>query len=337
MANIQGPVLWDNAQPKLRLVGIARLAEMGEACDSGHNVEFATIPCRSLLNRVVSKMALPFAWSINPYRGCEFACKYCYARYAHKYMEKDPADFERKIYVKEHAAWLLQQELRKVAADEGIAIGTATDPYQPVERRQKLTRGVLEVLARSNGHKIGIVTKSNLILRDVELLQRIAERNTLRLHLTVTTTDTPLARKLEPRAPRPDLRLEAVRRLRAAGLDTGVLCCPVLPRITDSHENLDAVVLAAKQVDACFISANPVYFSESSLAVFMPFMREQFPQHLPYYEARFSAEHPYVPKLYADQLRAKFLALCRKHGMLRRDEYEEWHPPVVQEQMRLFA
>jgi len=170
-----------------------------------------------------------------------------------------------------------------------------------------------------------------------ELLQRIARSNTLRLHLTVTTTDTQLARLLEPRAPRPDLRLEAIRRLRAAGLDAGILCCPVLPRITDSHDNLDSVVLAAKQVDACFVSANPVYFSESSLAVYMPFIRERFPQHVAYYEAKFSAETPFVSKLYADQLRAKFLALCRKHGMLRRDEYEEWNPPTAEPQMRLFA
>ncbi|GAC1645097.1 MAG: hypothetical protein NVS9B15_02550 [Acidobacteriaceae bacterium] len=329
--------LWKESPPPLRLVGIARLAQMGEAVDSGHNVEFNTIPSRTLLNRVNSRMALPFAWSINPYRGCEFACKYCYARYAHRYMEMDPADFERKIYVKQHTSWLLQQELRKVKPDEGIALGTATDPYQPVERRQRLTRGILEVLSRATGHKIGVVTKSNLILRDIDLLKRIAERNTLHLHLTVTTTDAQLARLLEPRAPRPDLRLEAVRRLRAAGLSTGVLCCPVLPRITDSLENLGAVVSAAKAADACFVAANPVYFSASSLAVYLPFIRDRFPQHSGFYERNFSSEHPYVSKLYADQLRAKLRALCRKHGMLKRDEYEEWRVPASAPQMKLFA
>jgi DNA repair photolyase len=330
--------LWHESKaPPLRLVGIARLAEMGEAVDSGHDVEFRSIPTRSLLNRTNSKRFLPFAWSINPYRGCEFACRYCYARYAHAYMEKDPHEFERKIYIKEYAAWLLAQELKQVKPGEGIAIGTATDPYQPVERRQHLTRSILEVLSRSSGHHIGLVTKSNLIVRDIDLFQKIAERNTLRLHLTVTTTDHQLARKLEPRAPRPDLRLEAVRRLRAAGLETGVLCCPVLPRINDSTQNLDSVVRAAKAVDACFVSANAVYFSASSLAVFMPFLHEKFPEHVRYYEENFSVESPYVSKAYADQIRTKFHTLTRRHGLLKREEMDSWVNLKIEPQLSLFG
>ncbi len=305
--------------------------------ESGHHVEFSTIPTRSLLNRTNSKRFLPFAWSINPYRGCEFACKYCYARYAHTYMEKDPVEFERKIYIKEHAAWLLTQELKQVRTGEGIAIGTATDPYQPIEKRQCLTRSILEVLSRTRGHSIGLVTKSNLVLRDTDLLKRIAERNKLRLHLTVTTTDDQLARKLEPRAPRPDLRLEAVRRLRQEGLDCGVLCAPVLPRITDSIPNLDGVVRGAKGADATFVAVNPVYFSASSLAVYMPFIREHLPHLASYYEQTFSAAHPYVTKMYAEQLRAKVQTLCRKHGIRRRDEMESFGESATAPQLRLFA
>lgn len=211
---------------------------------------------------------------------------------------------------------------------EGIGIGTATDPYQPVERRHQLTRSILEVLAQASGHRIGIVTKSNLIVRDIDVFTRIHERNDLRLHLTVTTTDTTLARKLEPRAPRPDLRLEAVRRLRDAGLHAGVLCCPVLPRITDNLENLESVVRAAKQAGANFVSANAVYFSSSSLAVYMPFIREHFPQFATFYEQHFQAaeagrfHQSYVSKEYAERLRARVKALCRKHQILQRDEYE---------------
>ncbi|HEY0563930.1 MAG TPA: radical SAM protein [Terriglobales bacterium] len=327
--------LWEEDPGKLRLVGIARLAEMGEAVDSGHNVEFSTIPSRSILNRCSSARMAPFVWTINPYRGCEFACRYCYARYAHEYMEKDPLEFERKIYVKEHAAWLLSQELKKVKPGEGIAVGTATDPYQPIERRRGLTRSILEVLARASGLQIGLVTKSNLIVRDIDLLKQIAERSSIRLHLTVTTTDTELARKLEPRAPRPDLRLEAVRRLRAAGLDAGVLCAPVLPGITDSVASLRSVVKAAKTANAGFIGANPVYLYSGSLAVFMPFVREHFPKLVTYYEQNFTATKSFVSEHYRKTFRDCFVQLCREAGMNRREDTDIDRRP--QPQARLFA
>ncbi len=223
----------DEAPPKL--VGIARLAAEGDSLREGHNVEYFTLEARSLLSRVVSQRNLPFAWAINPYRGCEFACKYCYARYTHEFMElRDGVDFERKIFVKQQAAELLRHELKKVKRGEQIAIGTATDPYQPAERRFEVTRAILEELARHAGLEIGIVTKSNLVTRDAELLRQLAENNRLFVNITVTTVDVELARKLEPRAPRPDLRLEAVRQLNLAGVDAGVICAPVLPEITDA-------------------------------------------------------------------------------------------------------
>src|ERR1700752_1073250 len=158
-----------------RLVGIARLAAHGESVRQGHEVEYFTLPVRSLLNRCTG-VRMPFTWTINPYRGCEFACKYCYARYTHEFMEmRDGIDFEQKIYVKQHAANLLRQELRRVKPGEQIAIGTATDPYQPAERRYAVTRGILEEFARHRGFELGIVTKSNLIVRDLELLKEVAQ------------------------------------------------------------------------------------------------------------------------------------------------------------------
>src|SRR6267378_6832902 len=160
------------------LVGIARLASEGESLREGHNVEYFTLPNRSLLNRCVSNREMPFTWTINPYRGCEFACKYCYARYTHEFMEmRDGVDFEQKIYVKQHAANLLRQELRRVKPGEQIAIGTATDPYQPAERRFEVMRAILEELARHEGLDLGIITKGNLILRDLDLLTQIGQRN----------------------------------------------------------------------------------------------------------------------------------------------------------------
>src|SRR5437879_9197676 len=203
--------------PEPRLVGIARRAALGESIEEGHNVEYFTLPIKSLLNKCTSPR-MPFTWTINPYRGCEFACKYCYARYTHEFMEMhDGLDFERKIYAKQQSAWLLRRDLKKVKAGEDIAIGTATDPYQPAERRYEITRAIMEELALHYGLSIGVVTKSQLVLRDIDVLQRISEHNQITIHLTVTTVNTELARKLEPRAPRPDLRLEAVRTLNENG------------------------------------------------------------------------------------------------------------------------
>src|SRR3974377_2260438 len=121
------------------------MAARGASLREGHEVEYFALPARSLLNRCVSRMKLPFTWTINPYRGCEFACKYCYARYTHEFMELGDIEFEQKIYIKQQAAWLLRQELRQVKSREEIAIGTATDPYQPAEKRYEVTRSILEV------------------------------------------------------------------------------------------------------------------------------------------------------------------------------------------------
>src|SRR5499427_6140432 len=189
------PSLPDSDKP--RLVGIARMASEGESIREGHNVEYFTLEAKSLLNRCVSKRQMPFTWTINPYRGCEFGCRYCYARYTHEFMEmRDGMEFEQKIYVKQHAADLLRQELRRVKPGESIALGTATDPYQPAERRFEVTRGILEEFARHHGFEVGIVTKSNLVVRDLELLQRIAQANRLSIHITITTLNADLARIL---------------------------------------------------------------------------------------------------------------------------------------------
>src|SRR5205807_6309031 len=217
-------LLPDSDKPKL--VGIARLAAEGESLREGNNVEYFTLPVRSLLNRCTTAR-MPFTWTINPYRGCEFACKYCYARYTHEFMEmRDGVEFEQKIYIKQHTADLLRHELRHVKPGEGIALGTATDPYQPAERRYEITHGILEEFARHRGFGLGIVTKSNLIVRDVDLLREAARTNVLSIHITVTTLNVELARILEPRAPRPDLRMDAVRQLSEAGLNVGVSSSP---------------------------------------------------------------------------------------------------------------
>jgi len=325
------PLLPDS-QP--RLVGIARLAAEGESLREGHQVEYFTLPVRSLLNRCVSKREMPFTWTINPYRGCEFACKYCYARYTHEFMEmRDGIEFEQKIYIKQHAADLLRQELRQVKPGEEIAIGTATDPYQPAEKRFEVTRGILEELARHEGLELGIISKSNLVLRDLELLLEINRKNRLHVSLTITTLDVKLARILEPRAPRPDLRMQAVKGLAAAGIRTGISCSPVLPGITDSVKNLESVVKAAAEAGARGIFANPLFLKPCSAAVFMPFLQEEFPKLYQDYRKRYE-KHAFLPKAYHQRISELMKRLRQKHGLGDRRRAE----PTVERvsQMKLF-
>src|SRR5579862_5028360 len=184
-----------------RPIGIARMAAEAEVADDGHLIEFRAMKVKSVLNRTVSKRLKWMAYSINPYRGCEFGCKYCFARYTHEFLQpmsidsklhKRPASttapdapqtwataFEHEIYMKQNAAWLLEQELRRFDPEWTIAIGTATDPYQPIERRARITRSILEVFARRQGYTIGIITKSQLIARDIDVLSEVARRNQL--------------------------------------------------------------------------------------------------------------------------------------------------------------
>lgn len=303
-----------NGSPAKGLVGIARLAAQGEFVRPGHNVQYFTLEARSLLNRCTASR-MPFKWTINPYRGCEFACKYCYARYTHEYMElRDGLDFERKIYIKQQAAWLLRRDLRKVKRGEPIAIGTATDPYQPAERQHRVTRAILEELALHKGFEIGIVTKSDLILRDRDVLARVAEQNRLYVNLTVTTLDARLARVLEPRAPQPDLRLRAVEELNRAGIDAGVICAPVLPGITDSEESLVALVAATKEAGGKNIFANPLFLKPCSAAVFLPFLQREFPALVEQYRERY-ASRAFVSETYRREIQKRMARLREKYGI----------------------
>jgi DNA repair photolyase len=324
---------------KSHLVGIARLAAEGDSLREGHNVEYFTLPAKSLLNRCVSKRAMPFTWTINPYRGCEFGCRYCYARYTHEFMEmRDGMEFEQKIYVKQHAADLLRQELRRVKPGESIALGTATDPYQPAERRYEVTRGILEEFARHRGYELGIVTKSNLIVRDLDLLGDVAKANRLSAHITITTLNVELARILEPRAPRPDLRIDAVRALAQAGLRVGVSCSPVVPGITDSPKDLEAVLQAASEAGADYVFANPLFLKPCSAAVFLPFLEQNFPHLAENYRQRYQ-DRAFLPPAYAKRLSQLISRLREKYKLTRADRSSfatKWPVQAFDEQMNLF-
>jgi DNA repair photolyase len=270
-----------------RVSPLARNAARSPLESTGRLTEYRPLPSRAILSKVNSKRKLPFTYGINPYRGCEFACRYCYARYTHEFMDLTPADFENKIYFKENAAWLLTQELKRLKPGTDIALGTATDPYQPIERRHRVTRSLLEVFAKTSGFVLGIVTKSTLIERDLDLLREIALRHKLSVHLTVTTVDRDLARILEPRAPRPDLRMRTLGRLRQAGLRAGVMCSPLMPGITDCRNSITAVAKAAAAVDASFFAAGALFLKPCSLPTFLDFVGRHFPDQLTSYAQRY--------------------------------------------------
>ena len=336
MLEMGSPLLLPQSGP--RLVGMARLASHGESVRQGHEVEYFTLPVRSLLNRCVSKRQMPFTWTINPYRGCEFACKYCYARYTHEFMEmRDSIEFEQKIYAKQHAADLLRQELRRVKTGEQIAIGTATDPYQPIEKKLEITRAILQEFCRHSGFDLGIVTKSAIIARDVDLLKEISQRNRITVNLTITTVDPDLARILEPRAPRPDLRLQALRTLRNAGIRAGVICAPVLPGITDAPRQLEAVVRGAAEAKANHIHANPLFLKPCSAAVFLPFLKENFPELVTDYETRFK-DRAFLPPAYRKRISELFARFRVKYRIQRDSGWEqETRQPGAGEQLALFG
>ncbi len=278
-------------------------------------IQYFALAARSTLNRE-SSGRMPFAWTINPYRGCEFACKYCYARYTHEFMEMwDGKDFERKIYAKVNAPELLRAELRE-ARDKGlpIALGTATDPYQPAEKQFEITRRMLQVFADFEGLEFSITTKGVLILRDLDLLRVISRKHRFSVHMTVTTTDERLARLLEPKAPPPAKRLEAVKALAAAGIHVGVNAMPILPGLNDSGESLEALVRSARDAGAKFLYGNVLFLMPSAMKQFMPFLEEEFP-HLVRRYRRLYARSAYLNGEYKEQMMTLVAELCSRYGL----------------------
>ncbi|HXE75011.1 MAG TPA: radical SAM protein [Candidatus Xenobia bacterium] len=283
-------------------------------------MSYYRLAVRTVLNRVESRR-VGFEWSINPYRGCEFGCHYCYARYTHEYMELEATEFERKIYVKEAAAARLRRELTpERVLGQHIAIGAATDPYQPAERLFGVTRGILEVINETSrglpmfGLSVSITTKSNLILKDADVLAELARAQRVFVNVSLTTLNARLARVLEPRAPRPDLRLEAVRRLNEHGVTAGVFVAPVLPGITDNPDDLEALVRAAAAAGARWLCHNVVFLMPSSQKKFFPFLAEKFPRLEKQYR-KWYARTGYAPEEYRKRISALMNRLRAAHKL----------------------
>jgi DNA repair photolyase len=309
------------------------------------DIRYHAAAARSVLNAPAAT-GMDF-WSLNPYVGCAFGCAYCYARDAHRWAVERAAGsgargtasgaglpfgdaealppwlaFERRVLVKRDAAALLRLALRPgrvahraiVEAGEPLAIGTATDPYQPAERRFRVTRAVLAVLAGFEGLRVGLITKSALVTRDADLLAAIARRSRLSVHVSLITTDRDLARRIEPRAPTPAARLSAVRRLRLAGVDVGVNCMPVLPGITDAPAALRALVAAVADAGATHLNACALRLRAAARRRYLPWLAEAFPELAGRYRVAYAAGHQPGAR-YREGLRRTMRRLCAERGL----------------------
>ncbi len=229
---------------------------------------------------------LPYRWTLNPYRGCELACSYCWARRSHGYLGLDARrGFESRIFVKRGARRALERRLKRASlAGESIALGTITDPYQPAERRFGVTRSLLEALRTAAGLDLTISTRSPLILRDLDLLAELDRRHTLTVNLTLITADPRLARRIEPDSPDPRARLRALQGLAAEGIAVRLCCAPVLPRIGDTARVVEPLVAAARAAGAFDVAGTPLSLPPAARLRFWPWLRAEFADLVPVYK-----------------------------------------------------
>ncbi len=260
----------------------------------GRAVTFESAPARSVLNSPAATH-MPF-WSVNPYIGCEFGCTYCYARDTHRWtMERVEGRgrgaanaFEKRILVKTNAPTIFRRTLIPARMDgKPIVIGTATDPYQPAERRFRITRGLLESLLPHRDLHLGIITKSPLITRDTDLLVQLAERHTVSIHISLAALEGRLVRRIEARSPAPHARLRALGHLAASGLDVGLLVAPIIPGVTDGRAQLTALFRAAKDAGARRVAGEALRLGPAARRHFLPHLAREFPDLAARYARRY--------------------------------------------------
>ena len=327
-----------DASPATRTIHVAVGAPSGspatgELLGEQKDIRYFAAAARSVLNGPETT-GMGY-WSVNPYVGCAFGCAYCYARYAHRYVaERRGPDalsaegmpswlaFERRIFVKQNAPELLRAALRPrrgrrhplLERRECVVVGTATDPYQPAERRFRVTRGLLEALAEQEGLRVVIITKSPLVTRDVDVLGRLAARSSVSVHVSLITLDRELARRIEPRAPTPESRLRAIARLREAGIEVSVNVMPVLPGITDRPADLEALVRAIAAAGANFAGACALRLQSEARKRYLPFIEAEFPSLAERYRGAYGHGHQ-VGERYRAGLRKVFGELCERYGV----------------------
>ena len=321
MGNAQ-PLLFSlpPAQPSLRDVanrvkggGVGALTEAERRADQA---TYQEVTCRSALNRV---QGMPFAWTLNPYRGCTHACHYCFARRYHTQFELDTDDqFSSVILVKRNFVEVLTRELDRPSwAREQVALGTATDPYQPIEGRYRLTRGTIAALIRART-PVGIVTKGPMIVRDRDLLVELSRVTKCTVCLSIPTVDEAAWQALEPGTAHPRQRLRAVRELVDAGIHAGVLMAPIVPGFSSSRSKLERTIKAVADSGARFVGANVMYLQDGTRTHFMKFIASEFPAMAPRFE-RLYAGGKYPPAEYRKEIKAMVSVLQARYGMGRRE------------------
>ncbi|HTV91167.1 MAG TPA: radical SAM protein [Verrucomicrobiae bacterium] len=272
-------------------------------------VEVVEQHAKSIINAVTG---MPFKWSINPYRGCYHQCRFCYARRTHTYLEEDGVKgWGSKLYVKVNAPAVVRSELAKRSwKREPVAIGTVTDPYQPLEGRYRITRGILEAM-RDYQSPASLITRSPLIVRDIDVLQALARVASAHVSISISTLDERLAREIEPTVAPPLKRLRAVRMLADAGIHVSVALAPVLPHITDAPESIDAVVRAARDAGAAKVWHNTLYLHDITRDSFFAYLREYKPDLIAQYAQEYRGT--YAPRAIADRIDAHVDAALDEH------------------------
>jgi DNA repair photolyase len=291
---------------------------LGPTIDARRGVEYHELRSESLIGKLNTR-PMPFGWTVNPYRGCEMGCHYCFARYTHEFLGLgDPDAFERTIYVKEIDRSRLLQDLRKARkSGQTVALGTATDPYQPAEGRFDVTRRILEAAREVPGLRLSITTKSTLVTRDAELFRAIAATSEVTVNLSITTADPALARRLEPRAPRPDLRFGAMRTLADAAVATRLFIMPILPGLTDHEANLKTLLAAARDAGASGAESNVLFLRSGTRETFMRFLAIEFPRLVPEYERLYRGS-AYARPDYVRQVEQRVRRLAAEAGLSAR-------------------
>ena len=271
--------------------------------------------CKTALNRVPEMSRIPFRWTVNPYRGCAHSCHYCFARAYHTYLDLGVGeDFSSKIVVKTNVVEVLRRELASPRwSGETVALGTATDPYQHCEARYRLTRGIVTALADFR-NPLSILTKSTLIVRDLDVHRRLNEVAPLTVSMSVGTLDEDVRRVVEPGTPPGRKRLEILRRFAEAGIRTGVLVAPVLPGLTDDEEHLDEVLSACAEAGVAWAAAIVLHVRPAIREHFMPWMKQAYPWLYPRYVDLYG-RRAYAPRAYQEEVSERFARLRLRHGL----------------------
>ena len=271
--------------------------------------------CKSALNRVPDAARVPFRWTVNPYRGCSHSCHYCFARAYHAYLDLGIGDdFSSKIVVKTNVVEVLRRELASPRwAGDTVAMGTATDPYQHCEGRYRLTRGIVGALADFR-NRLSILTKSTLVLRDLDELRRLNAAAGVTVSMSVGTLDEAVRRVVEPGTPPARKRLEVLARFADVGIRTGVLVAPILPGLTDDEEHLDEVVAACAAAGVSWVAGIVLHVRPSIREHFMPWLAEAYPWLYPRYVELYG-RRAYAPASYAREVQERFARLRLRHGL----------------------